>query len=75
MSDQPIKRGGSHTAKARGDRSLQIQLPPATYTALDAEAERRGLTLKDHCRLILLAAHGLADDRVPAKRRNVSRPS
>lgn len=66
MSDQPIHRGGSATAKARGDRGIVIHVPPATYDALAAEAARRGLPLKDHCRRVLLAAHGIADDRAPA---------
>lgn len=64
----PIKRGGSATARERGDRGIVVHIPPATYDQLQQAARAAGLSLKDHCRRTILEAHGLADDREPRRR-------
>lgn len=70
MNATPKKRGGSHTARERNDRGNVDHDSPVAYAAFDAAAAAAGLTLKDHCRRILLAAHGMEDDREVAPRRN-----
>ena len=70
MNATPKKRGGSHTARERNDRGIVVHVSPVTYAAFDAAAAAAGLPLKDHCRRILLAAHGMEDDREVAPRRN-----
>jgi hypothetical protein len=58
MSDAPKKkkRGGSHSARERGDVGVVVHVTPAEHAELCRAAEAVGLTLKEFCRLAALKA-------------------
>lgn len=63
MSDRPIKRGGSDSARLRGDRGVVVYFTPEEYATLARAAAGSGATLKAYCRRAALQAAGLGDPR------------
>jgi hypothetical protein len=57
MADNtPKKRGGSHSARARGDVGIVVHVTPADYARLKQAAVAAGVPLKEFCRRASLAA-------------------
>jgi uncharacterized protein (DUF1778 family) len=57
MSEPPKKkRGGSHSARARGDVGIVVHVTPEEHEELRRAAEAAGLTLKDYCKRVALEA-------------------
>jgi uncharacterized protein (DUF1778 family) len=52
----PKKRGGSHSARARGDVGIVVHVTPADYALLKQAAQANGVPLKEFCRRAALAA-------------------
>lgn len=61
MPEQPPprkKRGGSHTARERGQVGIVVHVSPADHATLAAAAKAAGVTLKEFCRLAAMEKAG-----------------
>jgi hypothetical protein len=56
VANQPKKRGGSHSARERGDIGIVVHVSPAEHAELKRAADVAGKTLKQFCKDAALSA-------------------